>query len=151
MTHYVEIDSFITNFNELIEDVTTLEQLKTWSKTDDFRDRLQEDSEDETTQFEILKELISILEKYEKEIKDAQLAKFQTLELTRKAAMYALSLENKITGNNLISDESYAAKVQVRECAYIPCGITFIADPPSKQYCSDKCREKAKKWRRKHN
>lgn len=150
MAQYIEITDIKTLLEDITSEVSNLTELKAWLKTDDFKERLAEYSQDEITKLEVLSELISILEKYEKEMKDVQLEKFQTLEMSRKAAAYAFKLEESITGRT-VHDDTYLPPVEVRECNYPPCGNTFIADPPSKHYCSDKCREKAKKWRKRHN
>jgi len=141
----------------------TIEEVKSWMKDDRFVTHIREELEEhdilyEETQLvndrlDALDDLINALTKFEIEYKDMQVNKFKQLELLRYASDYALRAQGAITGK-FISDtaniEEIDKSVETKECSHPPCGKVFIADPPSKMYCSEKCREKAKKWRKRH-
>jgi len=125
----------------MVEEVTALDQLADWVKSDTFKDYVESvlEVEEEST----LDELLNILKEYERELNDLRLEKFRTFENLRRAAAL---LAKASPGMNI--DSNFVPEVV--ECAYINCNNTFLKDVANKLYCSGSCREKARKMRQRY-
>lgn len=154
---YAKVDNVLSVIKALLLDVQNYETFKAWIESPNFEssilDELIEEQEVGTEEdlvnnkLMLLDDLLVQLEKFEDEQRNMQLNKFKQLELLRLASSYVNRSKGTITGR-FEHDESYVT--ETKECGHPPCGKVFIADPPTKMYCSEKCREKAKKWRKRH-
>jgi hypothetical protein len=154
--NYVKVDKIVNVFLSLLQDIKDYETLEHWVRGTHFKDSILDElvdyeelgSEDDliSHKLELLDDLISELEKFEDEYRNMQVNKFKQLELLRLASKYVS--RSKGTALGQYEDEDYIT--ETKECSHPPCGKVFVADPPSKMYCSERCREKAKKWRKRH-
>jgi len=154
MLQYVNISVLLDAIQENATELND-EELAAWIRGINLQPSVIDLIEDEVgeadflvdNKLSILTDLIESLSKFEQEHRDLQIVKFKQLELLRHASDTALKIRNgAFMSNGLITDTN----LDTKECGHPPCGKIFIADPPSKMYCSEKCREKAKKWRKRH-
>ena len=156
MTQYIDIDEFIRIIQKESEDLSDA-QLAIWVNGKNFRDSLllrASEEDDVGTESQLVNEklsylndLIEMVESFETELRDVQMSQFKQLENLRRATFFLNRAENYLTHED---QAEINVTETVKTCAYTKCGKVFVSNVPSKLYCSEKCRENAKKWRKRH-
>lgn len=154
---WVDFNVVMLTIEKELYSLDSIDDLKLWLQDGKFTAHIQQELaehdliHEETSlirdRLDILDDLVKALTKFEVEFKDYQVNKFKQLELLR----FASDLVGRVRGtqsNGFVSDINPVGDIETRQCNYPPCGKVFVADPPTKHYCSEKCREKAKKWRK---